>query len=210
MVRWPWRALAWLMRARLPIFTALIIILVLITLLYHWQTEPAVRLSGLLLQVLGITAAAIGIRDTRRMFGKPSFLKQVRNWFRIVPGLRPRTTSGSASAAVPISVSAKGNEWRGAGDDPTLESRLSAAESNLEKLRKRIDASESAFDAHVRNYKQQLREEMYSRKKGDRQLQLKIEAASTDGLHLAAVGVVWLVCGVVMSTAPSELLCLVS
>lgn len=207
--RWPRRTLAWLMRARLPMFTALVVLLALAMSLCYWQTEPSVRISGLLLQLLGIAAAAVGIRDTRRMFGKPSFLEQVRAWLKAVPGFKPRTVSASGSATLSMSASAKAHVWRGAGTDTTLESRLSAAEANLDELYRRANAAESALDAHVRTSEQRLREEVDARKEADRQLHLKIEAASTDGLHLAAVGVVWLACGVVMSTVPNELLSLV-
>jgi hypothetical protein len=190
-------------------FTALVVLLALATSLYYWQTEPGVRISGLLLQILGIAAAAVGIRDTRRMFEKPSFLEQVRTWFKAVPGLKPCTVSASGCSTSSTSASAKAHVWRGAGTNPTLESRLSAAEANLDELFKRVNTAESAFDVHVRASEQRLREEVDARKEADRQLYLKIEAASTDGLLLAAVGVVWLACGVVMSTVPNELLSLV-
>ncbi|WP_456983541.1 hypothetical protein [Luteimonas sp. A478] len=186
-----------------------VVILAVATSLYYWETERSVRLSGLLLQLLGIAAAATGIRDTRRMFGKPSFLEHMRAWLKTILRLKPSIVSMSASGTISMSGSAKAYVWRGAGADPTLESRLSAAEANLEELYKRANAAESAFDTHVRDAERQLREESHSRAEADRQLHLKIDAASTDGLHLAAVGVVWLACGVIMSTAPSELLELV-
>lgn len=207
-IRWPRRALAWLMRARLPMLTVFVVMLALAVPLCFWQTEPSVRISGLLLQLLGIAAAAVGIRDTRRMFGKPSFLEQVRLWLKAVPGLKPPAISISATSIIGASVSAKTHLWRGAGADPTLESRVSAVEANLKELCERANVAESALDAHVRDSEQRFREESDARKEADRQLHLKIEAASTDGLHLAAVGAVWLACGVIMSTAPNELLSL--
>ena len=209
LLRWPNRALAWLMRAHLVIFTALVVVLASGAALYYWQTEQSVRLAGLLLQLLGIAAAAVGIRDTRRMFGKPSFLELVRSWLKALPGLKPRTVSASASSTLSVSDSVRCYAWRGPGPDPTIESRLTAAEANLKELCDRANQAEAAFDTHVRNTKQSLSEERASRLEADRQLHLKIEAASTDGLHLAAIGVVWLACGVVLSTAPNELLAFV-
>jgi len=209
LILWPRRAFYWAMRARLAVFTAGVVVLALIASFAYFQTEQAVRLSGLLLQLLGIAAAAIGIRDTRRMFGRPSFLQHIRLWLKAIPGLKPRVASLSGSSSLSMSCSATVRGWRGPGPDPTLESRLSAAETNLLELYQRANAAESAFDAHVRASTQSLKEESHERKEADRQLHLKIEAASADGLHLAAVGVVWLACGVVLSTAPNELLRLV-
>ncbi len=210
LIRWPRRALAWLRRARLPMFTVFVVMLALILPLYCWQTEPSVRISGLLLQLLGIAAAAVGIRDTRSMFGKPSFLEQVRLWLKAVPRLKPRTISVSATGTIGISESAKGTLIGNEADtNPTLESRISAVEVKLKKLNEHVHLVESAFEAHVRSSQDLLRKESEARTEAVRELNRKIEAASTDGLHLAAVGVVWLACGVIMSTAPSELLSLV-
>jgi len=208
-LNWSRRLLAWLLSAWLVVFTGAVVALALIVSLYYWQTESCVRLSGLVLQLFGITAAAVGIRDTRRMFGKPSFLELVRSWFVAMPGLRSRIISATASSTGSASGFAIGHAWRGAGADPTLESRLTAAEANLKELYERANAAESTFDKHVRTATQNLREEKELRQEAERQLHSKIEAASTDGLHLAALGVFWLACGVIMSTAPNELLRLV-
>lgn len=204
-----YRALAWFRRARLALFTALIIASALWVSMFYHQTEPSVRLFGLLLQLLGITSAAIGIRDTRRMFGKPSFLAQVRAWFNAIPIPWRRaaiiSTSGSGTSSVSSKFMVQG--WHGPGD--TFESRLSAAEKNLQSLRNLMNRVKSEFDENVRDLSQRIRNESDTREEDDRQLHLKIEAASTDGLHLAAAGVVWLACGVTMSTAPNELLNLI-
>lgn len=209
MIRWPRRALAWLMRARLFIFTASVVVLAIVISLCFLQTEQSVRLTGLLLQLLGIAAAAIGIRDTRRIFGKPSFLELIRTWARAIPRLRLKSVSSSASSRLSVSATCKAQVWHGAGTEPTIESRLAAAEANLQELNSRANKAESEFDAHVRQSAQSLRDERAERLEADRQLHLKVESASTDGLHLAAVGVAWLACGAILSTMPNELLWLV-
>lgn len=208
-IRWLVRLFWWIARARLALFCAAVIALGLAAPLLYSQSEPSIRISGLLLQLLGIGAAATGIRDTRRMFGKPSFLQSVRNWLQSIPGITPRVISASGSATASASATAKVEVWRGAGNDPTIDSRLSAAEANLLELRDRINSIESAFDAHVRTAREGLRQEKAERQEGNRQLHLKIEAASADGLHLAAVGVAWLAFGVSMSTLSNELLAIV-
>lgn len=210
---WLPRAITWALRgalrARLVVFTASVIALAIAVPLFYLQTEPSVRIIGLMLQLLGISAAAVGIRDTRRMFGKPSFLQLVRSFFKSIPGLRPRVISASGSVSLSLSASGKSYSSRGPGPEPTIESRLAATEENLRDLLGRVNRVESDFDAHVRLSEQRLKEEKETRLGADRQLHLKIEAASTDGLHLAAIGVVWLAVGVVMSTVPCELLSLV-
>lgn len=210
LMRWPRRLLWWLLRVRLALFCLVVVVLALAASLAYFQSEPSIRVSGMLLQLLGISAAALGIRDTRRMFGKPSFLQLARNWLQTIPGIKPKVVNLRGSASFSFSVKAKARLWHEAGQESTVESRLSAAESNLLELYRRANAAESAFDSHVRAAEQSLREEENARVEEDRRLHLRIQAASTDGLHLAAVGAVWLASGVIMSTIPNELLCLVA
>ena len=197
---------SWLVYVRLAIFTLAVVALALVASLCFWPSEPSIRLFGMLLQLLGIGTAAIGIRDTRRKFGKSSFLQLIRNWLKSIPGRKPRVISEHVSETMSISSSASWHVWRGAGQDPTIESRLSAAEANLKELYDRVNAAESAFHSQVGILTQGVREEKDERREADRQLHLKIDAASTDGLYLAAAGATWLAFGVVMSTAPAELL----
>lgn len=127
-LRWIYRVVAWFRRAYLALFTLLFLASISLVSLFYYQTEFSVRLSGLSLQLVGIAFAAIGIRDTRRMFGKPSFLAQVRVWFNAIPIPRRRattiSTSGSGSSSVSSTVTVQ--EWQRPGD--TFESRLSAVE----------------------------------------------------------------------------------
>ncbi len=198
-----------LLRARLPILALAAVVSALVASLWLWPSEPSIRLWGLLLQLFGIGAAAIGIRDTRRKFGKPTFLQLLRNGLKSSPLRKPRVISEHVSESMTISSSASAHVWRGVGRDSTIESRLSVAEANLKELCELVTGTQSAFDTQVRVLSQSVRDEKDQRQQADEQLILKIDAASTDGLYLAAVGATWLACGVVMSTAAPELLKLV-
>lgn len=80
---------------------------------------------------------------------------------------------------------------------------------NLELLREHIYTVDGRLDSHMCSTEQHFRDAETERFNGDRQLEVMIKAASTDGLNVAAVGAVWLACGVVLSSIPSELLKLV-
>ena len=204
---WPHRVLIWLAGAWLAIFAAVVIALAIGVVLFL-QTEQSMRLSGLGLQLFGLGAAAIGIRDTRRIFGKPSFLGLVRKWLSAIPGIRTHLIMEAGSGSFSVSASGRAQFWRGAGPEPTVESRLAAVEANTRQLHERANLADSAFDTHVREAALSLQNEKELRQEGDRQLHIKIESATADGLHLAAVGALWLAFGVVMSTASNELLIL--
>lgn len=97
MLKWLARLLHWFASVRLAAFAfAVVVVAVWVSFFVH--TEPALRLGGLCLQLLGIAAAALGIRDTRRMFGKPSFLQSLRNWAKSWPRFKPKTQHVSVSS----------------------------------------------------------------------------------------------------------------
>lgn len=206
---WPKRLYGWFARARLAVFS-LVVVMLAIYFSFGTDTEQALRLWGLFLQLLGLAAAAIGIRDTRRMFGQPSFLQSLRNWASSVPWPIPKTQTVNLSGSASFSVSASATVWRGTRPNASVDDRLAAAEENLLDIEKRLGVAENRIIDSERAFNNKIREETEQRKEQDRQLHLRIEAASTDGLHLATAGAFWLAVGIILSTAPKELLLILS
>ena len=205
---WCKRLAGWLGRAWLATLV-LAVVVAGVSLAIALRTEAAIRLSGLFFQLLGIAAAAVGIRDTRRMFGKPSFLQLLRNWAASVPRLKPKAQNISVSSSVSVGSSVSATVWHGTAPDASLEQRFAALEANLRDVERRVRTAENDISNNERAFTSRLREESDERVKQDHQLHLRIEAASTDGLHLAAAGAFWLAVGVILSTASSEILCLI-
>lgn len=207
MFSWVTRLLHWLARARLAAFTiAVVVVAVWVSFLVH--TEPAIRLAGLCLQLLGIAAAALGIRDTRRMFGKPSFLQSLRSWAASWPRFKPKAQHVSVSGSVSIGSSASATVWQGVAPDATLEQRINALEANLKSVDGRLHSAEGVISTNERTFTSKLQQESHERGTQVAELHHKVEAASTDGLRLAAAGAFWLAIGVVLSTASPEILAL--
>ncbi len=204
---WLTRFARWLTSARLAWFSVFVVALSTY-LAFDAGTADAVRRWGLALQLLGIVAAAIGIRDTRRLFGKPSFLQLVRSWLASIPGFKPKPQTIEVAFLASAGFSGSPSIWAATKPGASVEDRLAAAEKNLQVVESRIIAAESGIETNHREITSKLREESDARQEQDRKLHLRIEAASTDGLHLAAAGAFWLFIGVTMSTVPTELLCL--
>jgi hypothetical protein len=207
MLNWITRLLHWLASARLAVLTvAVVVVAVCVSLFIH--TEPAIRLAGLCLQLLGIAAAALGIRDTRRMFGKPSFLQLLRSWATSWPRFKPKVQHASASGSISIGSSASATVWHGVTSDATVEQRIEALEANLKGVEGRLCSAEGAISTNERTFTSKLQREAQERGTQVAELHRKVEAASTDGLRLAAAGAFWLTIGVVLSTASPELVAL--
>lgn len=188
---------------------AVVIVLVALFVSLRIGTEQSLRLTGLCLQLLGIAAAAVGIRDLRRMFGKPSLLEVVRRWVKAAPRMRPRNIKVSLSDGITVGASLESIElWNCPRPDAPEEERLKALEANLETLRARFQRAEQEASTLSQSISSKLRDEVGERQAEGRRLQKRIEAASTDGLYLAAAGAFWLTVGITLSTAPNELLSL--
>lgn len=206
-LQWLRRVLWWCMHPRLALVAACVVALFLWIPFFLFETELSVRSSGLVLQWLGLLTAAIGIRDTRRLFGRPTFLESVRNWFSSFPRFGPRTVTVKGDGiSLTATVEGKAHIWRGSGANPTIQSRLNAVEENLLSLKQRLEELEGSTKQQANELREKLENERSTRMDEDRKLYTTIESASADGLNLAAVGVVWLAVGITLTTLPNELL----
>src|SRR3546814_4179733 len=69
----------WLTEPRHFWLATFVVALALVFALRRGTTEPEIRISGLLLQILGIGTVAWGIRETRALFGRPTLVAESRD-----------------------------------------------------------------------------------------------------------------------------------
>ena len=161
--------------------------------------EQSIRITGLVMQILGILTVAWGIKETREIFGHPSFITKSIQWFKNFPPYGGRINTGSARgyASTPIDKNS------------SIEERLAVIESNINHINERISQTENNLYNQVSSITETLDCEKSLREKADNETHQKIEAVSTGGIHISATGALWLLLGVTMSTAPNELIALV-
>lgn len=169
-------------------------------------SEPETRIAGLVLQLLGIGTVAWGIRETRALFGHPSLLTLSRNWLRRFPPYGGRIVSGSISITESgDTVHGRGYGFANAGPEATVEARVETLERNVKFINERIDQAQGEMDQEFQMQAQLLTEEQQTRTKGDQEIREKLEATETGGLHISAMGALWLFLGVTLSTAAPEI-----
>ncbi len=86
-----------------------------------------------------------------------------------------------------------------------MEERVLALEKNLPIVHARISAAEKSIDDNYQKTKDLLAAEERHRKASDESLSQRLEATATGGVHITAIGAVWLFFGVILSTAPQEI-----
>ena len=204
--RWLRAFLSWLWEAR-HVWLALVVVVVAMLLVARkGVTEPQIRIVGMVLQILGIGTVAWGIRETRVLFGRPDIFRLSRDWIRRFPVYGGRVVTGSVNITVPgATLQARGYVSAVAGPNATVDARLEALERNLWYVNDRIDHIQAEMDQNARAQRQALEQEQQTRVKENQELSAKLEATETGGLHISAMGALWLFVGVTMSTAAPEL-----
>lgn len=198
---WPWvveARFAWL---------ALGVIVVALTVSFRPHTpEPVIRLTGLVLQLLGIGTVIWGISETIALFGHPSFAAKAKSWLGRFP-LRRRNIvlaagAGSLSAAT---CKSRGYVMQGPGPNPTVATRLVALENNVSLIHERISSTQKGLDEEFRKATETLKNEEQARQTEDNAIRAKLESTGTGGVHISAIGASWLFVGVILSTAGVEI-----
>jgi len=168
--------------------------------------EPVIRLVGLVLQLLGIGTVAWGISLTRAFFGLPSFAQQAKELLSrlvsrrrdigiVLPGVELSMTGGKL----------RGHQTFGAGANPTVESRLEALEKNITAIHERIRSTQKDMDEEFLKAADALKAEANTREQEDLKVRELLKEYGTSGVHISAIGALWLFVGVILSTAAPEL-----
>ena len=105
-------------------------------------------------------------------------------------------------------MSGFGYAWHGTPPNPTIEDRVTALETNLLGVNKRLDDTNRDHLREFRTQKTALAAEVEARERENRTLAQKLEVVETGGLYVSTMGVAWLVAGLTLSTIPNELLVL--
>src|SRR5690606_360984 len=106
--------------------------------------EQSIRITGLVLQILGILTVAWGIKETRELFGHPSFKTKGIQWFKQFPPYGGRVNTGSAHGSLgTLTGRARGYTSTPIDKNSSIEERLAAIESNLNHINERISQTEN-------------------------------------------------------------------
>jgi hypothetical protein len=168
--------------------------------------EAAIRIAGMGLQLLGIGTVAWGIHLTRKEFGHPSVFTVWRKRLNRFPAFGNSGTTGSINITLPaMTSSSRGYSSVSAGANPTIDARIQALEENLKLVNDRVSQTQNEMDQEFRKQADVLKQEQQIRLYEDQRILAKMESTNTGGLHISAMGALWLAVGVIMSSIPSEL-----
>lgn len=195
----------WLREPRHAWLSLSIIALALVVALGPLASEPVIRLTGLVLQVMGIGTVAWGISETRALFGHPSFASRLKEWLARFPLLQKNHVIAVAGIAMGAATGKARAYGTHSPTSPTIESRIEAIEKNVTAIHERITHTQREMDEEFHKSAEALKREEQLRQESDGAIREKLEATGTGGVHISAIGASWLFVGVVLSTASTEI-----
>lgn len=196
----------WLVEARFAWLALGVTMAALVVALRPHTSEAVIRLTGLFLQILGISTVIWGISETRALFGHPSFAAKVKSWLGRFPLRSKKVIIGTGTFSLPdMTLSGRGYVTHGAGKNSTIETRLNALEKNISLIHERISGAEKEMEEKFRMAADKLKTEEHMRQIEDNAIHEKLEATGTGGVHISTIGALWLFVGVTLSTAGVEI-----
>lgn len=169
-------------------------------------SERSIRLVGLALQLLGTGTVIWGISITRKQFGHPPVASLLTSWLRRCPLTRRPTYLQPDGISVGISsVGVRLTKIFTPNPSAPLEERLKHIERGLETLQKRIAGAESQIDNESSVTHGKVLGETRAREAANKEIMSALEASSTGGVSISAIGALWLFVGIILSTTSQEL-----
>src|SRR5437667_8686900 len=207
--RWGARLAAWLYEARMLCLVVLVVptvaLLISFALFPVWETR--LRIAGLFLQLFGIAVVVWGLRETGRLFGRPNPMQYTVAWFKRFPRFNVEgviivgsgaTLQSAAMTSAVGTVSVRENA--------TVEERVTELEAAQKHFIAQMREIQGHYEQEIRIVRSELESERRERAVHDEKTQKRLEEASAGGLHLEWAGVFWLLLGLVLATAPTEII----
>jgi hypothetical protein len=195
----------WLAEAQYAWLASIVICTALVVSLRPHTTEPVIRLTGLVLQLLGIGTVIWGISETRTFFGHPSFTSKFKAWLSRIPLLRRKIVLGVAVGTLEIAPGSASAHVTSVAATHSIDDRLNSLEQNVSLINERISQTQNEMSEEFRKISDALKLEEQLRQTEEKVILEKLEATGTGGIHISFIGAVWLFVGVILSTASFEI-----
>lgn len=169
--------------------------------------EKDIRLLGMFLQLGGFLTVAKGLRDSGRLFKKPTVRERIALYFKGFP--RRRVTNHILSAqGIVKAMTGSGRGIVLPGPDTPLEKRVEMLEERTKNLSSEVGELGGKLRAQSDELTLKITEEVTERQAGHRAFEEQLERAVIGGIHVEWWGVIFFIAGIILASASPELACL--
>lgn len=166
--------------------------------------QDQVRIAGFILQVLGLVIVALGLSETRKLFGRPSIFGQIWTWLKGFPKKGKTQTVLAGTTGATSSAGGGVRIRKGIGPDATVEQRVTALEEHVADLQKDFSSAMAQHREQLGRLTNELGNERRQRLQEQNRLREQLEEFSVGGLVLESVGFFWLLLATIFTSIPEE------
>jgi hypothetical protein len=196
----------WLYKAKPLIAMLLGIVIVILFVGFASCLERQIRLSGMGLQLLGVSLVAFGLRETRQAFAdQPTIFGKIKHWWSGRPTFSP-TNRTIALAGGSFSISGGSARMRTSpGLNTPLDHRVTMLEQQYASLSDEVGTLADVTKTKISELNNSLAKESASRQNADLQVREQLREAVAEGIPLASVGVIAFLIGITAGTISPEI-----
>ena len=175
--------------------------------LYVFPSEESIRISGYILQMLGMSFAVVGLLRLRAHFDQPSLLTLCKRW---VSGF-PRWTNNTSITIGAAQIKFQGGRgriesWSSDNPNAPIEERISSILRNLDRVRDELKSNHFTINRIVDELKQSNEDHQNALIALEDKVHNNLERLHTRDVLQALVGIVWMAVGITFSTLPNEII----
>ena len=164
--------------------------------------SAAVRYGAILLELAGLAVVARGIRDTRALFNRKTWIQE---FWEARPARHRSQVINVGSASVSISAGSVQVHASGSvGTANTIENRVATLEAKARELRELSENLRRDISLEAQARRDAVGAEAGARADEDRKLHALIDTALAGGLRIEAIGLVWLAVGLIAGGLSQE------
>ncbi len=165
-------------------------------------TGDQFRCSGLAFELLGIAVVWGGLRDRRILFGRQSTFDWAAGWFKRFPRFRARHITLEAGAGAMGIASAQGRlgTWKNTLPNSSINDRVAMLEANIQTLRTEQADLEQRLQQETREREKAAKVDREKQEANYKEISTKLDSLGAGNLPLEALGLFWLIVGVILST----------
>jgi len=174
--------------------------------LYFYDTlETRFRLTGLILELLGICAVVYGLNDTLKLFLGKHLLHIIPEWFKRLPKFRNNHRLGVNPVNGALGLRGALLTTKIPAPTSTIENRVSFLEEQIKQVRSQAFKDRIYFENKYKTLVDALNTERSEREDGDKQAQQDLKEFAVGDAFIELMGVIWLFFGAIFATASTEL-----
>lgn len=197
--QWVGKDLAVFWLPTLPILIAVEIIRL------YGESEPSIRITGMVLQILALVPLVQGIIQIREIYELPGFRNYIKGVWERRPRLKKNMSLQSSMVSKFTGYSSGLTMRKPINPDDSLEKRIEALEYNIHQME--IDFKEQIASEResIRKIHGEINAKIDEQGRSSKKLELNVKSIHIDGIILSAAGIIWLFFGIFLSSTSVEL-----